>query len=79
MPEIKIPPLRDYVALYEDLAEACGTFPRPRTVCVALNTAGLSDEEAVKAIEEIEEETGLPTDDAVRIGSGKLLASLGYE
>ena len=41
--------------------------------CVALNTSGVSEQEAREAIGEAEEETGLPADDPVRFGAGKLL------
>ncbi len=74
---IKIPPLRQYIAMYEDLAEACGTFPRPQTVAVALNTAGLSEAEAVLAKHKIEGETGLPVADPVRDGGKPFLKPLG--
>ena len=77
IPEIKIPPLRDYIRMYEDLAEACGTFARPNTVAVSLNTAHLaSDEEAQTACRQITGETGLPCTDPVRFGATKLLTAL---
>src|SRR6202044_562622 len=59
-PEIRIPPLLDYIKMYEDLAEACGAFPRPKTVAVALNTSGLPQDKAEAAIKQVADETGLP-------------------
>jgi uncharacterized NAD-dependent epimerase/dehydratase family protein len=40
---------------------------------VALNTAFVSEDEARAAIAAAEAETGLPADDPVRFGAGKLL------
>jgi uncharacterized NAD-dependent epimerase/dehydratase family protein len=65
-----IPPLRDLVALHERLALPA----RPAHVAaVALNTGRLDENEAGRAIGAAEEETGLPTDDPVRFGPGRLL------
>jgi uncharacterized NAD-dependent epimerase/dehydratase family protein len=72
MPEIKVPDLREFIKLNEDLASACGTFPRPKTIGIALKTAHLTDEEAKAAIAELENETGLPVTDVVRYGAEKL-------
>lgn len=74
--DIKIPPLRDYAKLYEDLAEACGTFPRPKTVALAIHTGGMTDEEAKAFVEKFEAETGWPTADPLRHGPEKLLDAL---
>src|SRR5207248_2199502 len=73
---IPIPPLRDYCRLYEDLGEACGVYPRPKTVAVALNTSALNDAEANAALKEIEAETGLPASDPVRYGAEPFLEML---
>jgi uncharacterized NAD-dependent epimerase/dehydratase family protein len=76
-PHIKIPPLGDFIRLYEALAEACGTFIRPATVGVALNTAHIPDDsEAMTACREIESELGLATVDPVRHGPGRLIDAL---
>lgn len=73
VPDIRIPGLRAYARLYEELGEAVGTFPRPRTVAVALNTAHLGPGEARDAVQRMEDETGWPTADPVRDGAGRLL------
>ena len=69
-----IPPLPELVELHERIALPA----RKATVaCVALNTAGVEDdEEALAAIASVAEETGLPTDDAVRFGAQHLLDAL---
>jgi D-glutamate N-acetyltransferase len=68
-----IPRLAELVELHERLS-----LPRrpARVVCVALNTRRLGDEEARAAITEAEEDTGLPADDPVRFGAGRLLDSV---
>ena len=77
LPHVKIPPLGDFIRLYEALAEACGTFIRPATVGVALNTAHIEDNaEALAACVAVEAELGLPTVDPVRHGTGRLVDAL---
>jgi len=69
-----IPPLQDLVELHERIA-----LPRrqAKVICVAVNTGGLeSDDEARAVIAAAEASTGLPADDPVRFGSGRLLDSL---
>ncbi len=46
---------------------------KARVACVALNTAGMSERDAAAAIVAAEAETGLPSDDPVRNGPGRLL------
>jgi uncharacterized NAD-dependent epimerase/dehydratase family protein len=60
-----------------DLHERMSLKRRPaKVVAVALNTSTVSEEEAREAIAAAEEETGLPTDDPVRFGAGKLLEAV---
>jgi uncharacterized NAD-dependent epimerase/dehydratase family protein len=67
-----IPPLRELVELHEQLALRA----RPaRVAAVALNTRALPEAEAREAVAAAEAETGLPADDPVRFGAGKLLAA----
>jgi len=69
-----IPPLRELVELHERISLPAR---KASVACIALNTAGIeSDEDARRAIEEVAEETGLPTDDPVRFGAQQLLDSL---
>jgi uncharacterized NAD-dependent epimerase/dehydratase family protein len=68
-----IPPLSELVELHERLALPV----RPaRVVAVALNTRALGEEEARAAIQAAEEATGLPADDPVRFGAGKLVEAV---
>jgi uncharacterized NAD-dependent epimerase/dehydratase family protein len=67
-------PLRELVDLHERIALPA----RPaRVAAVALNTSLLPDEEdAREAIVAAEEETGLPADDPVRFGAGRLVEAV---
>jgi D-glutamate N-acetyltransferase len=57
-----------------DLHERMSLRLRPAKVAaIALNTSGVPEEEARSAIAAAEAETGLPADDPVRFGAGKLL------
>jgi uncharacterized NAD-dependent epimerase/dehydratase family protein len=68
-----IPPLAELVELHRRIS----LLPRPaRVVAVALNTRDLDEAAARRAIAETEAETGLPADDPVRFGAGKLVDSL---
>ncbi|MGZ8715916.1 MAG: DUF1611 domain-containing protein [Gaiellaceae bacterium] len=65
-----IPSLRELIELHERLALPA----RPaRVAAVALNTRALAEAEAHAAVAAAQEETGLPTDDPVRFGAGKLV------
>ena len=47
-----------------------------RVACIALNTRDLDEDEARRAIEAAEEETGLPAGDPVRFGAERLVDAL---
>jgi D-glutamate N-acetyltransferase len=65
-----IPGLAELVELHERMS----LRRRPAKVaCIALNSAGVGEDEARAAIAAAEEETGLPADDPVRFGAAKLL------
>jgi D-glutamate N-acetyltransferase len=68
-----IPSLRALVELHERMS-----LPRrpAQVACIALNTGSLGDDAARKAIAVAEAETGLPADDPVRFGSGRMLDSI---
>jgi uncharacterized NAD-dependent epimerase/dehydratase family protein len=60
-----------------DLHERMSLKRRPaRVVCIALNTADVDEDEARAAIAAAEAATGLPADDPVRFGAGKLLEAV---
>ena len=66
-----LPTLRELVDLHEQISLPAR---KARVACVALNTRSLSnDDEARAAIADAERETGLPADDPVRFGAGRLL------
>ena len=66
----RIPPLSELVELHERISLPV----RPaRVACVAMNTRGLEETAARRAVAAAEEETGLPADDPVRFGAGRLL------
>jgi D-glutamate N-acetyltransferase len=65
-----ISPLAELVELHERISLPV----RPaRVVAVAVNTRSLDEEGARTAVAEAEAETGLPADDPVRFGAGRLL------
>jgi uncharacterized NAD-dependent epimerase/dehydratase family protein len=65
-----LPRLPELVELHERISLPA----RPATVAaIAVNTAGLDDEAARKAIAHAAAETGLPADDPVRFGAGRLV------
>ena len=68
-PYSKLPPLAEMVSLYEEVA---ATVRPARVCCVSVNCRGLSDDEATKAVAEVEDELGLPAGDVFRGGAPKL-------
>jgi D-glutamate N-acetyltransferase len=73
LPAHPIPSLPDLVELHERIALPA----RPaKVVALALNTRRLDEESARAAIEAAEGETGLPADDPVRFGPGRLLDAI---
>ena len=73
---VKIPPLKEFIQLNEDLATVCGSLTRAVTIGIALNTSMVSEVEAKSEIASLEDETGLPVTDVVRFGAGKLGSAL---
>lgn len=76
VPWVRIPDLARLARLYEDVAEAVGTFPRPKCCAIALDTSRLDAETARRAVGELENETGLPVADPVREGADRLLEAI---
>jgi uncharacterized NAD-dependent epimerase/dehydratase family protein len=69
-----IPALSELVELHERIALPAR---KAKVACIALNTAGIADdEEAWAAIASVAEDTGLPADDPVRFGAQHLLDAL---
>lgn len=72
-PYTKLPSVPEMIATYESLASAV----RPcRVACIALNTGDLSQDEARRAVESLEDETGLPTGDVLAGDAAKLWDAL---
>jgi uncharacterized NAD-dependent epimerase/dehydratase family protein len=68
-----MPPLSELAALHRRLS----LLARPADVhAIALNTRELDEQEARRAIEMAEAESGLPADDPVRFGAEKLVDAL---
>jgi len=68
--DVAIPPLSELVSAYESISRPL----RPtRVAAIALNTAGLDDAAARRAVEEAQAETGLVADDLVRFGPDRVL------
>ncbi len=71
--EIPIWPLARQVKLYEKLA----ALINPSKVAgIVLNCADMTEEEAQRAVEKAEEETGLPVTDVIRFGADKIVTAL---
>jgi uncharacterized NAD-dependent epimerase/dehydratase family protein len=68
-----IPPLPELIEDYQRMARYVRPAP---VVAVSLKTNRLDDEAARRAIAAAEDETGLPADDPVRFGAGKLLEAV---
>jgi len=73
---VPIPPLKDFIALNEAVAHACGGQFPSKTIGIALNTVGLSEKEALDFIAKTKAETELPVTDVLRFGSEELVAAL---
>lgn len=74
LPHVAVPSLRD--ALDANLAHARLTNPAVVAAGVALNTAKLSAEEAARVCRETEDLLGLPAQDPVRHGVGRIVDRL---
>lgn len=73
---IKIPSLKKFIELNQNLAHVFGAFPASKCIGVSLNTSKLNEKEAQKIINETKEITGLPVTDPVRFGVEKICESL---
>ncbi|MDA0161146.1 DUF1611 domain-containing protein [Solirubrobacter ginsenosidimutans] len=72
-PSTPIPSLTELIALYEG---AIGWVRPARVTAIALNTRGLSDDEARAEIARAVAETGLPATDPVRFGASPILEAV---
>ena len=73
---IKIPDLKKFIDLNEQVASVIGTYPRAKVIGVALNTIQMENNEALEMIKKVEENTGLPSTDVIRYGGDKIFNEL---
>ena len=76
VPQVKIPPLSDFIRLNEALAAVCGALTEARCIGISVNTSMLTESEAVQYIAKVEQETGLPATDVIRFGVEKIGTAL---
>ncbi len=69
-------PLPTLTALADLYESACLTARPARVACIALNTAGLTDDAAAAAVADTAAATGMVVDDPVRNGAARLLDSV---
>ncbi len=74
LPDYQLPSLEDLRDTALHLAKVVN--PNCKVVGISINTAALSDEEALKLCEETEARMGLPTVDPYRHGAGRLVDAL---
>ena len=72
----KIPDLKKFIDLNEQLASVIGTYPNAKVLGVALNTIEMENNEALEIIKKVEENTGLPATDVIRYGGDKIFDEL---
>lgn len=74
LPDYPVPGMKDVMRLSREMA--CLTNPKAEFVGAAINTAKLSEDEAMAYIEKTEKDLGLPTVDPVRTGVGRIVDAL---
>ena len=73
---IRIPDLKKFISLNEQLASVIGTYPESKVVGIALNTNLMSEKSAREFIKKVEKDTGLPSTDVLRFGGDKIFSQL---
>jgi uncharacterized NAD-dependent epimerase/dehydratase family protein len=72
---LRIPPLSEYVRLYESTAAVVHST---KVIATSLNPYDLSDLEARRACDRAQEETGLPATDPIRFDSSPLVKAISH-
>lgn len=72
-PWVKIPPLREFIAMQERASEPLRPAP---VIAIALNTYDLDDAAARAAVDRIARETGLPTTDPIRFDAAPIVDAI---
>ena len=70
------PPMKRMISINEEVVNMLRPERPSKVVGISLVTQGLSDAQARDAIKQIEDETGLPTTDVWRFGTGVLMDAL---
>ena len=73
---IKIPNLKKFITLNEELCSVLGTYPKSKVIGVALNTVEMSNNDAKEFIKKTEKVIGLPATDVIRYGGEKIFNQL---
>ena len=76
MENIKIPELKNFIKLNEDLASVLGTYPEAKVIGIALNTTQMSESDAKDYINNAEKETGVLAADVIRFGGDRIFSQL---
>ena len=76
MENIKIPELKNFIKLNEDLASVLGTYPEAKVIGIALNTSQMSEADAKDYINNVEKETGVLAADVIRFGGDRIFSQL---
>ena len=76
MENIKIPELKNFIKLNEDLASVLGTYPEAKVIGIALNTTQMSESDAKDYINNAEKETGVLAADVIRFGGDRIFSPL---
>jgi uncharacterized NAD-dependent epimerase/dehydratase family protein len=64
--DVAIPNINELIAFNEQVAEACGTFIRPKTIGICVNTLGLNETEAENYLDQLSQETNKIAIDPIR-------------
>lgn len=72
-PYTALPPLSEMIASYEDMA---ATVRAATTACVAVNCAGLDEDDRRRELASVEDETGLPAGDVLHGDAPRLWAAV---
>ena len=72
-PWVRIPPMTEMIRMHEELVKHVRPAP---VIAVALNTFDLEEDEALRAAERIQAETGLPTTDPVRFDPAPIAGAI---
>ena len=70
---VPLPPINHLIQQYEMLAKP---IKPARVIGIALNCFDLTEMEALRVVQDVEEQTGLPATDVVRFGSEKLVDAI---